>query len=1165
MILRKLLAVLSLFISINLGAATISGNVYCDIDDSGSIDTGEVCPSEGIWVKLYNVSRDRWIAQEPLYPSGAYSFEIGATGDFLVFIDNNGDTTKDSTPTPPTNMLFSDPSDGTLPVTIATLEDVSEGNDFILIPDPACDCSGGDNMMTIAPIEINGDMSDWTTVIPDPDNGVCDSSTITDYDINKTNTGEIQSTGRNLTRFVWTGQEDENGFVYGYTERAGSNTNTETFIFYKDGDADGLMESGDIALVASWQGNTGTVKMEICDYVPADLAGDPMVWQQSDVGTPLLYPGGTTVPQEWVGQADGYTLHGGLTNCETREGLVGAGSADGLSMEWQVPWKIVNMLPFQPITYHVSTMNASVNQTNPPGQVDDNMGSCPLAAPVVKLDINKTADITNPRVGDDVTYTITVTNSGDPTSSVVVNDTLPAGMTYVSYSGTDWTCTNDGQDVNCSYAGVLMNGGSTSVDIVASVNDDTSLWGDTLTNNACTSSDENATQVCDQETITVYTPLVSLDINKTASNTTPYTGATIFYTIAVTNNGPDTANNVVVHDALPAGLDYVDYNGSNWVCTEVGNTVDCNYTAALNAGVTTNLFIIADVTGPADTPIINTASAHADENLTDVSDSATITPVTPPVPATLTVEKGVSNETPLTGENIIYGIIISNGGQLDATNVVFTDSLPADVTYVEADYNASLGGTFTETNGDITWSGFDLAAGESTIIRITVTVDAVTDTTVTNAACAHSDENTTDICNDANFTVRAPIVQFTIDKSVDDENPWVEDSVTYTIAVTNNGTDTANNVVVDDTLPAGVTYVSSSPDAFDDTNNEWIVGTLLPGASSELNITVSIDLATEGNLISNVATVTADENLTPVSDDANLTVYTPIVELTIQKVADQNFPPEGEEVTYTIIVNNIGDDNATGVTVTDTLPAGVTFVSAGGNGWTCIETSTVDCSYAFEIEPGFPASFDINVTVNPGTAGEILTNTACTIADQNETQVCAENSITVNQNLDLVVTKDVNNATPAEGETIEYTITVTNNGPITATGVEIIENIIELTGLTNISAVASHGSFDGNETWSIGTLEAFDTAILRVTATVASGASGAYTNFATLTGLEQDDIDPDNNYAEATITVTCPCDEVSSDGSPALNVVTGTLMILLTLMIGLFFVRREEQLNRNER
>lgn len=1167
--LLRLFAILSVIFSINLFAVTISGNVNCDINDNGSIEAGEVCPSEGLWVKLYNVSRGKWISQEPLYPSGAYSFVISATGDFLVFIDNNGDTVKDSTPTPPTNMLFSDPVSGSLPVSITAADEISSGNDFVLIPDPACDCTGGDNMMTIAPIVIDGNMNDWATVIPDPDNGVCDSGTMTDYDINKSNTGEIQSTGRNLTHFVWTGQNDPNGYVYGYTERLGSTTNTETFIFYKDGDADGLMEAGDIALVASWQGNTGTVKMEICDYVvdttDGDASSDFMVWQQSDVGTPLLYPGGTTVPQEWVGKADGYTLHGGLTNCRTSPGLVGSGAAGGLRMEWQVPWKTVGMTPFQPITYHVSTMNASVNQTNPPGQVDDNMGSCPLAAPVVILDVNKTVDNTMPRIGNNVTYTITVTNSGDATSSVVVNDTLPIGMNYVSYSGTGWSCTNNGQDVNCSYAGVLMNGASTSLKIVASVDDNTSLWGDTLTNTACASSDENATLACDNEDITVYTPDVTLGISKSASNATPYVGATIFYTIAVTNNGPDIANNVVVHDALPAGLEYVDYNGSNWVCTEVANTVDCNYNAALNSGATTNLFIITKVTGPADTAITNTASAHADENLTDVFDSAQITPVTPPTPATLTVEKGVSNSTPLTGETIVYGIIISNVGELDATNVVFTDTLPAGVTYVGADYNASLGGTFNETNGDITWSGFTLAAGTSTVVKITVTVDASIDATVTNTACTHSEQNLTDVCNDAIFTVRQPNVTLLMDKSVDNDNPRVGENVVYTLVVTNNGTDTANGVVVSDTLPAGVTYISSSPDVFDDTNNQWIVGTLIPGASSELNITVSIDIATEGSLISNVATVSADENLTPVSDDANLTVYTPIVKLTIQKVADQNFPPEGANITYTIIVNNIGDDNATGVTVSDDLPADVTFVSAGGNGWTCIDNGTIDCSYAFEIEPGIPTSFDINVTVNPNTAGTTLTNTACTVADQNDTLVCVDQNITVNQDLDLVVTKSVSNATPNEGETIQYAITVTNNGPITATGVEITENIIELTGLTNISAVPSDGSFDGNETWSVGTLNVGQTATLLVTATVVNGASGSYTNFATLSGLDQDDIDPDSNFAQATITVTCACDNISSDSSPAMNKTVAALMIIMTLLIGLFFVRREEHYNRNKR
>lgn len=59
MILRKLLAVLTLFMSMNLAAATISGNVYCDINDNGTIDTGEVCPSEGIWVKLHNLDTNK--------------------------------------------------------------------------------------------------------------------------------------------------------------------------------------------------------------------------------------------------------------------------------------------------------------------------------------------------------------------------------------------------------------------------------------------------------------------------------------------------------------------------------------------------------------------------------------------------------------------------------------------------------------------------------------------------------------------------------------------------------------------------------------------------------------------------------------------------------------------------------------------------------------------------------------------------------------------------------------------------------------------------------------------------------------------------------------------------------------------------------------------------
>jgi uncharacterized repeat protein (TIGR01451 family) len=574
------------------------------------------------------------------------------------------------------------------------------------------------------------------------------------------------------------------------------------------------------------------------------------------------------------------------------------------------------------------------------------------------------------------------------------------------------------------------------------------------------------------------------------------------------------------------------------------------------------------VNGTAGTEYNNTACAQADENLTDICDSALFTPIAQPLLPTLAIEKGVLPEDPLLGETIVYGILISNVGQGDATGVVVSEPLPGQLTYVESsatytDTNVTAG-TYNDSTGE--WSGFNLTSGQSAVLIIRATVDGIAPApsigdTIINTACAISDQNTTDVCDDANFTVRAPDVQLLMDKSVDNENPKVGEFVTYTLFVKNNGTDTANNVVVDDTLPPGVDYNSSSPDEYDDTNNQWIVGTLLPGASSELNITVSIDELTEGNDISNQACVDADENTTAVCDDANLTVYDPIVILTIQKVVDQAFPAEDTNITYTIIVNNIGDDNSTdSIDVSDSLPDGVTYQGAGGNGWSCDDT--IICTYDSPIEPGVPTSFDINVTVDAGTAGDTITNRACIVDDA---QICDDANITVNEDLDLMVTKDVNNSTPNVGDSIQYTITVTNNGPITATNVEITENIIELEGLTDVSNNPLQGSMLDDETWLINTLDSGDTATLLVTATVDSNASGEYTNFATLTGLDQRDINNGNDSDSAMIAVGCPCDDVRSDSSSAMNNITATMMVLMTLFVGLYFVRREEQLKRNER
>ena len=1160
----KALAISSIFLTINILAATISGNIYLDTNENGSQDVGETCPfSAEAWIKAYNVDQDGMLTTQVDETTCAFSFEISVNHEFRFFVDDNGDS-NDLEPTPLANTQFRNPLSGEYTRTLdgTDIDDLHFGLELAEV----CKCDGDGNIIK-APIDIDGNMTEWAAVFLDPDNTQCDSGYLDDYDINRTVNGDIQSTGRNLLQFSRTVHStDDTGFAYGATRRLGSSTNTEEYLFYRGG-YDGKMHTttptnGNIVLAAHWHGSNQVVDMEICDYVEVTPGGDPMFWQEEDVGTdlePHQYPADATVPAEWVGQADGYTIHGTVTNCRENSALAfGVGSEDGYYMEYMVSMELIKLNPVLGFpTYHVSTSNTVVNATHPPAGIDDNMGPCALAVPQIALYVNKTVDNDNPYAGENVTYTITVTNSGDATSSVDANDTLPVGMTYVSYNGTDWTCTNIGQLVSCSYAGILGGGTSSSVDIIASV--DAGTQGDILTNNVCVASDENATLVCDDENITVASNI--LQVSKGVSDETPYINSIVTYEINVTNTGPNIAYNVVLNDVLPTGIHYIDYTGADWACTETSpDVIDCNYTMQLNVGEMTTVIFGVDVNATVGVDSNNTACANSDDNTTDVCDSAILTPKATPTDVVLSMAKGVDENTPLIGETITYTMSVTNVGTTQATDVNITDILPVELDFV----SASAGGSYDAGTRTISWLIPTLDSNASEILTITATVNtnAVVDTSVNNEVCAVADQNLTSQCADINFTPRDPIVTMLINKIVDNELPKVGEDIIYTIVVTNSGTDTANNVVVTDPLPSGVTEISSS--SLDYIDPTWTVGTLAPGASAELNITVSIDADTEGDLISNEACVISDEDTTSECDDANLTVGHVILQ--IMKLADDPNPAELEDFNYTIIISNQGDINATNITVTDTLPDDVSFISAGGNGWSCDATGQVltctNDTLTLLPDPDPGTSFDVNVRVDANTSGQTLINTACTWVDENTTEVCVDRNITVEDDLDLAVTKIVNNPTPDENETIVYTITVTNNGLITATGVTINEGIIDSPILHTIS---TDGDMIDDYTWDVGILAPGETATLHVTATVNIGTTGeTYLNHATLGSLDQDDTDDTNNVGTATITIACACDNISSDGSPAMNKTAAVLMILMTALIGLFFVRREEKYNTNK-
>src|SRR5262249_19773605 len=135
--------------------------------------------------------------------------------------------------------------------------------------------------------------------------------------------------------------------------------------------------------------------------------------------------------------------------------------------------------------------------------------------------------------------------------------------------------------------------------------------------------------------------------------------------------------------------------------------------------------------------------------------------------------------------------------------------------------------------------------------------------------------------------------------------------------------------------------------------------------------------------------------------------------------------------------------------------------------------------------------------------------------------------------------KQVSNATPTVGSTITFTITLTNNGPATATGVSVTDLLPA--GLTFVSATPSQGTYNAaTGVWTVGTVTTAVPQTLLITATVAGSA--ARTNTATVTASDQADPVPGNNTAS--VTVTPPATAVPTLSSVALILLMGALVAL---------------------
>ena len=205
-------------------------------------------------------------------------------------------------------------------------------------------------------------------------------------------------------------------------------------------------------------------------------------------------------------------------------------------------------------------------------------------------------------VGGDGSYEITVTNSG-PTATpgpTTVVDTLPGGLTFVSGSGTGWTCSAAGQTVSCVGVGAIAVGGVTALTLTVAVGP--GAYPSVV--NSATASAPGAPPASGTDTAPV-TPLVRLGITKTV---TSYTQQVVTYAIRVTNQGPnDSVGTIRVRDTLSAGLAYRWAGGPGWSCASSANTVTCLNASSLPVGVSSTVTLVARVVARPGSTVINVA------------------------------------------------------------------------------------------------------------------------------------------------------------------------------------------------------------------------------------------------------------------------------------------------------------------------------------------------------------------------------------------------------------------------------------------------------------------------------------------------------------------------------------------------------------------------------
>lgn len=554
-----------------------------------------------------------------------------------------------------------------------------------------------------------------------------------------------------------------------------------------------------------------------------------------------------------------------------------------------------------------------------------------------------------------------------------------------------------------------------------------------------------------------------VSITKAASPSPAVAGGELRWNLVAKNNGPDAADNVTVVDDLPAGN--VPFSVTPPGCAISGQHVECALGTLANGAsvpiqIRTQVDPDYDVAAGGPSPLTDEATVKADQFDPDTANNKAAASVTVNEQSDLAVSKSCDSNV-LAGEAGDCTVYIDNNGPSTARNVVLTDASTSDGAFSVTKATASQGGCGSlpppnQTSGSVTCQLGNLAPatpsgpGRATVV---VSYTATEGQTVHDTATVTTDTPDPNSANNTQST-QLPItsladLQITSDTAA--PNPVIAgENLTFSVTVRNAGPSTAQNVVLKDQLPAGVTVTSitlpsSSSCTAGVPGDPFQPATcgldkLGPGATATMTVVAKVEPTTTGVLHTDASatSVTLDPNNSDNYAHTDTDVATRAdVALTL---ADSPDPVvAGTSLTYTATVTNSGPSTGRTITLEENLDNNVSFQSAtisNGGAGTCAQVvgnpHQIQCQLN-DLDPGQSVTVYTQVLVSPSAPNNSALSTTAHVStgsgDPNSANDDASASTAVRTEADLDAGLTAPSHVYQPSTSVTYKAKITDNGP----------------------------------------------------------------------------------------------------------------------------------------